>query len=127
KGCTDEEYRTEVSRVQAYFDSGGRSLLRELEVERDQASVNLEFEAAATTHARVEKVAPVLGQLPEIVQRLDRLSALMVQRATEARERGRFFLPTRRDNCQCAGLCVELRECSAERSRSLPRLRRHCP
>jgi excinuclease ABC subunit C len=83
KGCTDEEYRTEVSRVQAYFDSGGRSLLRELEVERDQASVNLEFEAAATSHARVEKVAPVLGQLPEIVQRLDRLSALMVQRSAE--------------------------------------------
>ena len=25
KGCTDEEYRTEVSRVQSYFDTGGES------------------------------------------------------------------------------------------------------
>ena len=27
KGCSDEEYAAEVSRVQAYFDSGGDSLL----------------------------------------------------------------------------------------------------
>src|ERR1700719_3680301 len=69
KGCSDEEYRAEVSRVQAYFDSQGQSLLREISAGRDQASANLEFEAAATEHARLEKLRPVLSQLPEIVQR----------------------------------------------------------
>jgi excinuclease UvrABC nuclease subunit len=79
KGCSDEEYSEEVNRVRAYFDSGGDSLARELAGERDSASARLAFEDAAAIHARVEKLEPVLSQLPEIVQRLDRLSALMIQ------------------------------------------------
>jgi excinuclease ABC subunit C len=79
KGCTNEEYATEVNRVQSYFDSSGQSLLRELVSEREAASANLAFEDAAAIHARAEKLTPILGQLPEIVQRLDRLSALMIQ------------------------------------------------
>ena len=79
KGCTDEEYRAEVSRVEAYFDSGGRSLLHEISSQREAASTNLDFETAATLHARLEKLQPSLTQLPEIVRRIDRLSALMVQ------------------------------------------------
>ena len=79
KGCSDEEYSAEVSRVQAYFDSGGESLSRELSVQRDAASTNLAFEDAAAVHVRLEKLKPVLSQFPEIVRRLDRLSALIVQ------------------------------------------------
>jgi excinuclease UvrABC nuclease subunit len=79
KGCSDEEYVTEVNRVQAYFDSSGDSLQRELSAERESASGRLAFEDAAAIHARVEKLKPLLSQLPEIVQRLDRLSALMIQ------------------------------------------------
>jgi excinuclease ABC subunit C len=79
KGCTDEEYAAEVNRVQAYFDSAGDSLLRQFSAEREAASTNLAFEDAAAIHARVEKLEPVLGQLPEIAQRLDRMSALMIQ------------------------------------------------
>ena len=79
KGCSDEEYAAEVNRVQAYFDSGGDSLTRELAAEREAASGKLAFEDAAAIHARVEKLKPLLSQLPEIVQRLDRLSALMIQ------------------------------------------------
>ena len=79
KGCSDEEYRTEVNRVQAYFDSAGDSLSRELSTEREVAAGRLAFEDAATIHARVEKLKPILSQVPEIVQRLDRLSALMIQ------------------------------------------------
>jgi len=79
KGCTDEDYSKEVSRVQTYFDSAGDSLLREFSAERDAASANLAFEDAAAVHARVEKLKPILSQLPEIVQRLNRLSALMIQ------------------------------------------------
>jgi excinuclease ABC subunit C len=79
KGCSDDEYAAEVKRVQAYFDSSGDSLTRELSAEREAASGQLAFEDAAAIHARVEKLRPILSQLPEIVQRLDRLSALMIQ------------------------------------------------
>jgi excinuclease ABC subunit C len=79
KGCTDEEYSTEVNRVQAYFDSGGESLAREFAAQRDDASVNLQFEEAAAIHVRLEKLKPTLSQFPEIVCRLDRLSALIIQ------------------------------------------------
>jgi excinuclease UvrABC nuclease subunit len=79
KGCSDEEYKQEVGRVQAYFDSGGESLVREFSERREAASANLEFENAAALHTRIEKLKPVLGQLPEIVHRLDRMHAVMIQ------------------------------------------------
>jgi excinuclease UvrABC nuclease subunit len=79
KGCSDQEYAEEVNRVRAYFDSAGDSLARELAGERDSASARLAFEDAAAIHARVEKLEPILSQLPEIVHRLDRLSALIIQ------------------------------------------------
>jgi len=79
KGCTDEEYSAEVNRVQTYFDSGGESLVREISMQRDAASASLALEDAAAIHVRLEKLKPVLSQLPEIVRRLDRLSALIVQ------------------------------------------------
>lgn len=78
-GCTDEQYSAEVNRVQAYFDSGGESLTREFSAQRDAASASLQFEEAAAIHVRLEKLKPVLSQFPEIVRRLDRLSALIVQ------------------------------------------------
>jgi excinuclease ABC subunit C len=79
KGCTDEEHSAEVARVRSYFDSRGESLVREFSAQRDAASTNLGFEDAAAIHARLEKLKPVLNQLPEAVHRLDRLSALMIQ------------------------------------------------
>jgi len=79
KGCSDQEYHAEVSRVQAYFDTGGHSLLREISAQRDQASTSLDFENAAALHARIEKLKPVVSQLPEIVRRLDRLAGVIVQ------------------------------------------------
>jgi len=79
KGCSDEEYAAEVKRVETYFDSRGNSLIRELSDQREAASANLAFEEAAAIHVKVEKLKPVVTPLPEIVQRLDRLSALMIQ------------------------------------------------
>ena len=79
KGCTDEDYAAEVDRVQRFFDTRGDSLLRQFGEERERASDNLAFEDAAAIHARIDKLKPVLSQLPEIVQRLDRLLALMIQ------------------------------------------------
>lgn len=79
KGCTDGEYGGEVARVQAFLDTSGQSLVREISTQRDSASAGLEFEGAAALHARLEKLKPLLGQLPEIVRRIDRLSGIMVQ------------------------------------------------
>jgi len=84
KGCTDEQYAAEVARVEAFFDSGGQSLVREISAAREKASTDLEFEAAAAFHAQLEKLKPVLAQVPEIVHRLDRLAGLMIQPSAQA-------------------------------------------
>jgi excinuclease ABC subunit C len=82
KGCTGEEYSAEVARVQLYFNSRGESLVREISAQREQASSALEFEDAAALHARLEKIQPVVGQAPEIVQRIDQLAGVIVQPST---------------------------------------------
>lgn len=82
KGCTDDEYRAEVARVQTYLDTSGHSLEREFERQRDDASAALDFENAAALHTRVEKLKPVLAQLPEIVHRIDFLNGILVQPST---------------------------------------------
>jgi excinuclease UvrABC nuclease subunit len=84
KGCTDDEYRGEVSRVQAFFDTSGGSLIQELTEQREQASSRLAFEEAATVHGKLEKLKHLLSQLPEIVQPIGTLQAIIVQPSAEA-------------------------------------------
>jgi excinuclease ABC subunit C len=84
KGCTDEDYFAEVRRVQGYLDSRADSLVQQLAQERDEASSNLDFEQAAALHARIEKVQSPVAGLPDIVQRLDRLHAVVVQPSSVA-------------------------------------------
>ncbi len=84
KGCTDEEYAAEVARVQEYFASGGQSLVREIERQRDEASAALDFEGAAALHVRLEKAKAATSQLPDIVHRLDELNGVMIQPSAEA-------------------------------------------
>jgi excinuclease ABC subunit C len=84
KGCTDDEYRGEVSRVRAFFDTGGESLSRELTEQREQASSRLAFEEAAAVHGKIEKLKHLLSQLPEIVQPIGALQAIIVQPSAEA-------------------------------------------
>jgi excinuclease ABC subunit C len=83
RGCTDDEYRIEVARVQDFLDSRGESLKRQFETEREHASAKMEFETAAAIHARLDKLAPVLQQLPEFVQRIDQSSAIVVQKSSQ--------------------------------------------
>jgi excinuclease UvrABC nuclease subunit len=85
KGCTDEAYATEVARVQEYFDSGGQSLLRELEAERERLSAKLDFEGAAAQHAKVAKIKGILSACDEICGRLDRLDASIIQPSSETK------------------------------------------
>jgi excinuclease ABC subunit C len=83
KGCSDEDYAAEVARVQEFFSTGGHSLVRELEQQRDDASANLDFEGAAALHARLEKVKGVASQMPDIVRRIEDLNGVMIQPAAE--------------------------------------------
>jgi excinuclease UvrABC nuclease subunit len=83
KGCTDAEYHAEVARVQAFFDTAGESLARELAEQRERASAETAFEEAAAIHTRIEKLKPVLAQLPEIVRRIDQLDAIIIQPSAE--------------------------------------------
>ena len=85
KGCTDEAYAAEVARVQEYFDSGGQSLLRELEAERERLSAELDFEAAAAQHAKVAKIKSILSACDDICGRLDRFDAVIIQPSAEAK------------------------------------------
>lgn len=90
KGCTDDDYAVEVARVRSYMDTAGQSLVGEISQQRDQASETLDFENAAAQHARLEKLKPVLSQLPEIVHRIDRLTGVIVQPSVE-KESVAFF------------------------------------
>jgi excinuclease UvrABC nuclease subunit len=83
KGCTDGAYMAEVARVQAYLDSGGQSLLSDLEAERERLSAALDFEGAAAQHAKIGKVKSILSVCDEICCRLDRLDAVIIQRSAE--------------------------------------------
>ncbi|HKF52936.1 MAG TPA: UvrB/UvrC motif-containing protein, partial [Candidatus Acidoferrales bacterium] len=84
-GCTKEEYDAEVSRVVETLESQGASLIGSIERERESASEATDFERAASLHKRIEKVSGVFRGLPEIIRRVDKLNAVILQRA--AREK----------------------------------------
>jgi excinuclease ABC subunit C len=84
KGCTDEAYHAEVARVRGYLDTAGQSLISEISTAREQASTDLQFEEAAALHAKLDKLKPVLSQLPEIVRRVDLLKGVLVQPSATA-------------------------------------------
>ena len=79
KGCSDEQYVAEVGRVQAYFDSGGQSLIHEMEAERERLSGTLDFENAAHQHSRIAKMKSLLFAWDELCGPLDRLDAVIIQ------------------------------------------------
>ncbi len=83
KGCTDEAYAEEVSRVQAFFDSKGQLAIAELESERERLSAELDFEAAAQQHAKITKIKGTLSACDDICGRLDQLEAVMIQPSVE--------------------------------------------
>lgn len=83
RGCSDADYAGEVERVRTYLDSRGHSLIREITSARDGASKELDFEGAAALHGRLEKLKPLLAGLPEIVGRIDRMEAVVVQRSAQ--------------------------------------------
>jgi excinuclease ABC subunit C len=84
KGCSDERYAHEAAQVHAFLATRGASLQAELAAERDAASANLEFEAAAALHGRIQKVQAAASLASEAVHPLSRLSGVIVQPAVDA-------------------------------------------
>ncbi len=80
----DEEYASEVARLEHFLSSGGASLLETVAHARDRASEELNFEDAARQHRRYERVQGVLGLRDELVCDVDRLSGLAVTPSSAA-------------------------------------------
>src|SRR3984957_20304733 len=78
-----EEYRSESSRVEQFFRTGGLSLLETAEAARDRASAEMQFEAAERLHQRVEKIVEVRALSGELARSIDKLHGVAVVRAPE--------------------------------------------
>jgi hypothetical protein len=83
KGCTDDDYNAEVQRVEEFIATRGESMIRPMAAERDAASAALEFEKAASLHTKVEKVKAAAHGADEIVRRIDKLEAVILQPSLE--------------------------------------------
>jgi excinuclease ABC subunit C len=82
-GCSKQEYDAEVQRLVQFLETGGSSLREAIEHERERASEELDFERAAATHKRLEKLDEVLRGQPELARRIQDLDAVILQRAAE--------------------------------------------
>jgi excinuclease ABC subunit C len=78
-----EEYATEAERVSEFLAAGGRHLLRLAEDSRDRLSTELDYEAAAREHKRVEKIQAVLKLRDELVADVDRLHGVAITPSIE--------------------------------------------
>ena len=79
KGCTDSRYAEEAEDVRSFLATRGESKLTTIRSLRDQASEQLEFEAAAKLHAQFEKIESVRALAPELVRPLSALRACLLQ------------------------------------------------
>jgi excinuclease UvrABC nuclease subunit len=91
QGCTDERYRDESQAVERFLASRGESRLVTLRTQRDQASADLEFEAAAALHGQVQRVEAVRALAPELVRSLGQLRAVILQASAQADEVAAFL------------------------------------
>jgi excinuclease ABC subunit C len=60
------EYRSEAERLFEFLETGGRSLAEPVESARDRLSQELDFEAAAREHKRLEKIDRVMRERDEL-------------------------------------------------------------
>ncbi len=76
-------YSAEAAAVHAFFETHGRSMLDKLTAEREQASIEMEFERAAEIHAQFQKVKSAADLADELVAPIPRLRAVIVQKAAK--------------------------------------------
>jgi excinuclease ABC subunit C len=83
KGCSDERYAEESAKVESFLATRGQSMLDELAKERDVASQELDFEKAASIHARIQKVEAVAALASDAVHPLAKLRAVIIQPSSQ--------------------------------------------
>ena len=78
-----EEYATEAQRVAEFLLTGGGPTLRVAESARDRLSSELDFEAAAREHKRIERIQQVLKMRDELVTDLENLNGVAITPSVE--------------------------------------------
>jgi GNAT superfamily N-acetyltransferase len=86
KGCTDERYSEEAAAVEQFLATRGDSSLGPLRAQREKASANLEFEAAAALHVQVQRIESVRALASELVRPLSQLRAVVLQASANPSE-----------------------------------------
>ena len=79
-------YTAEAAAVKAFFETRGESLLTQLTADRERASAEMEFEAAAGLHAQYMKVKAAAGLADPIVQPIPKLRAAVVQKSASGKD-----------------------------------------
>jgi excinuclease ABC subunit C len=100
-GCSKEEYEAEVNRLVQFLDTDGNSLRVAIEVEREKASDDLDFERAATIHKRIEKLDDALRGKPDLARRIQDLNAVILQRSAEDQTIAAFAIRAGRFSDPC--------------------------
>jgi excinuclease ABC subunit C len=90
------DYSAEASAVKRFFDTRGESMIIDIGLEREEASAAMEFEKAAALHTQWHKVKAAQSLADELVQPIDKLRAILVQKAaateSEATPEAAIFL-----------------------------------
>ncbi len=77
-----DEYLSEVHRIQEFLTGDGAALVNVTSLARDRLSQEMDFEAAARQHKRLERIEAVLALRDDLVCDLDRLYGVAVAPAT---------------------------------------------
>lgn len=75
-----EEYASETQRVAAFLETDGQSLIESIGHARDRLSESMEFEEAARTHKRLEKVTALIHGRDELATWIEKLGGVAVMR-----------------------------------------------
>lgn len=78
-----EEYLAETGRVREFLTGNGAALLNVTSAARDRLSEELDFEAAAREHKRLERIQEVLALRDDLVTDLDHLYGVAVAPAAD--------------------------------------------
>ena len=83
---TTEEYASEVTRVEEFLSTNGKSTLNVLSAARDRACEETDFEQAAYIHKRIEKVNAAAAARGEVIADIQQFNGLALTRAIEGRQ-----------------------------------------
>ena len=85
--CSGEDYGAEAWAVEAFLRTRGESMLEGIAAERERASADMEFEAAAAAHERYSKVKASAMLADELVRPVPELRGVIVQKAAGGEDR----------------------------------------